>query len=541
MSRFNPRHITKRQSYSFGDMQRRYGINRATWKRWLKKGLVTLENGARPVLVMGFDLTDFFAETKTSEFKGKLGPEGFPCKTCHAVVMGVPSSIRVEPTGHKIGKNNKDQMIRRATCEGCGSPLRRFVFIGEQDYAGADSHEEMPRIKVSNNQKQKIMRPLHKNELIKRTFFDYLQHAKERSEGTIKKHEQALWYWEDFSQHADFAVFNKQMAIGFKEWFAKKKKAGSDTVVSVSLRYDMLRSLRLFFEWLSRQKKYRNISPDDIEYLSPSKAETGMAHQAKPVKFPSLEETRTLIESIPIVSEVDRRDKAAISLLSAFGPRVRALQTLTMKCFDREALILRQDPVLGVETKNSKAIISYLRALSYPERLTHFLAWFDYLQNERGFGPDDPIFPTDEIKSGLDNNVSYRATGRVTRNVGKSTSIIRKMLIKRCAAAGVGYCHPHAFRHALAYQISKAHLTEEEKKAFSQNYFGHKHSLMTFGTDGYGRVPEVRQIEIMKGFDLKKLEASFGSDMNPEEIAAILEQVALKFMKKDDLNKREST
>ena len=73
MSRFNPRLITKRRSYDFNDTRRLYGINRGTWNRWLKEGLVPLDRDARPLLVMGSDIIDFFAITKVSKFKGKLG------------------------------------------------------------------------------------------------------------------------------------------------------------------------------------------------------------------------------------------------------------------------------------------------------------------------------------------------------------------------------------------------------------------------------------------------------------------------------------
>ena len=188
------------------------------------------------------------------------------------------------------------------------------------------------------------MRPLHKNEVIKRKFLHYLRVAKERSEGTIAKHEQALWHWEDFSNNIDFRNFKDQLATDFKNWLTTKRKANWEEYVSASYRYDVLRSLKLFFDWLMKQKGYRNISPDAVEYLSPSKADSRIAHQSKPVNYPTPNETRTLIESIGMGTEVDRRDKALISLFSLIGIRVGAALTLQMRCFDREKLILHQDP-----------------------------------------------------------------------------------------------------------------------------------------------------------------------------------------------------
>lgn len=523
MSRFNQNFITKRRSYNFDDLRKLYKINHATLNRWLKKGLVPLERGVHPILVMGIDLIDFFVKTKTSELKGQLGSEGFLCKTCHAVVMGATGSIRIEKTGKKIGKNNDDQLIRKATCELCGGYLQRFWFVGDQDYTGVDSDERMPGIKVADHQIQITMRPRHKNEITKRKYFDYLRHAKERSAGTIAKHEQALWLWEDFSINTDFREFDEKKAMAFKDWLANKKKTSSDQLVSASYRYDVLRSLKSFFVWLLMQKGYRNISPDAVDYLSPSSSDSRIAHQPKPVKYPTLDDTRTLIEHITESTEVARRDKALISLLSLTGIRAGAVVTLQLRCFDKERLVIYQDPKLGVKTKFSKATTSFLIALGYPERITYFTDWCDHLK-QRGFGPTDPIFPLGEVKNGIDNNVSFQATGRVTRKARTDTAAIRRMLGRRCDAAGIQRYHPHAFRHALAADIAKANLNEEEKKAFSQN-FGHQNIQMTFGTSGYGRIPEDRQIEILKWFDVKRADSSNVARMHSGDFANLEREI----------------
>ena len=99
------------------------------------------------------------------------------------------------------------------------------------------------------------------------------------------------------------------------------------------------------------------------------------------------------------------------------------------------------------------------------------------------------------------------------------------MLVRRCKEAGIQYFHPHTFRHALAAEIAKEDLTEEEKKAFSQN-FGHENINMTFGTDGYGRIPENRQIEILKQFNLKRSGLTVSARLHPDDINLIAKKVA---------------
>ena len=200
-----------------------------------------------------------------------------------------------------------------------------------------------------------------------------------------------------------------------------------------------------------------------------------------------------------------------------------------MQCFDREKLVLHQDPKLGVETKFSKDIHSLLIALDYPERISYFTDWYDHLK-QCGFGPTDPMFPLNEVKSGINNNVSFQSTGRVVKKFRTGTAAIRRMSVRRCSEAGIRYFHPHAFRHALIAEIEKSNLTEEVKRALSKN-IGHQHTGTTFGIDGYGRISEDRQIEILKGFSLKRSDAPIISRMHPEDIALIAKQIAVEMIK----------
>ena len=213
------------------------------------------------------------------------------------------------------------------------------------------------------------MKPLHKNEAIKRKYFNYLRHAKGRSEGTMAKHEQALWLWEEFSSNADFRGFDEKKSIAFKDWLTNKKRAGSKyQLVSASYRYGCIAITESILQWLLRQK---GVSQHQLQLHHPihqpiqSRCDDCASVEVL-VDYPVLEETRALIERITVDTEVDRRDKALLSLFSLIGIRVGAAVTLRMQCFDREKLVLHQDPKLGVKTKSSKAIHSFLIALNYP-------------------------------------------------------------------------------------------------------------------------------------------------------------------------------
>lgn len=341
----------------------------------------------------------------------------------------------------------------------------------------------------------------YKNELAKRRFYDYLAGPGQYSPASIDCHEHAIWVWEDFTNKADFAGFTKTRAEDFKARLKSKKKARGEGTVSLSYCFDTLRYLTKFFEWLSDQQGYRKIRRTDIEYLKLTKQENRIATQPKGQESPTVEEVRILIEAIKGTSEVEMRDKALLSLFFLTGARISAVSSLPMASFDRAGVTLIQDPALGVKTKSSKRIVSVLLTIYYKEPLGYFLTWFDYLTAQKKFGPKDPLFPTTKIENGK-GHLGFRNTEDVEPVFWKRSSSARKVFEKRFAQAGLKYYHPHTFRHLLSKTIMKLPITEEQKKALSQN-FGHEDVGTTFGSYGYGHIPEDKQIEIIKGIDFE--------------------------------------
>jgi len=343
---------------------------------------------------------------------------------------------------------------------------------------------------------------IQKNEQLKRRFYEWLKDSKGFSDDTIHCYEKAIWLWEDFSKKADFGSFNMTVAKEFKDWLRGKKKINSQENISITYCYDNLRHLKTFFDWLSKQAGYKSkINQTAIEYLNLTKKENREATQPKSVKYPTLEEIKKVIESLNGNTEIERRDKALFSLAFLTGARITAIMTLPMGSFDKKELIIYQDPALGVKTKFSKKIVSYLIPFGYKETINYFIEWFDYLEKMRGFKLTDPIFPTTKIENGKDN-VSYYNTGEVSADFFKSSTSLRKIFEKRFKQAEEKYYHPHTFRHFVVKEISKLPITEEEKKAISQN-LGHENVGTTFGSYGYGQIEEKKQIEIIKNIDFE--------------------------------------
>ncbi|MDD5696614.1 MAG: hypothetical protein PHO90_01395, partial [Candidatus Pacebacteria bacterium] len=144
--------------------------------------------------------------------------------------------------------------------------------------------------------------------------------------------------------------------------------------------------------------------------------------------------------------------------------------------------------------------------------------------------PDDPIFPATKIENGKDN-ISYYNTNEVEPKKLKSSSSLRKIFKKRFEQVGVKYYHPHAFRHWWVKEITKLPLTEEEKKAISQS-LGHENVGTTFGSYGYGKIEENRQIEIIKNIDFEGRKRELRYSLSKEDI----KQLAKELLKNNSSN-----
>ncbi len=364
----------------------------------------------------------------------------------------------------------------------------------------------------------------YKNEIIKRKYFGYIRSSKGFSEKTIDCYEKAILLWQDFSHEADFVKFNKTVAEGFKKWLKSKKKTKSEQEIGVSYRYDILRHLRTFFDWLSKQKDYKRIDQTAIDYLRLSREETSIATQPRDVEIPSLKEIKAVIENIKGNSEIEMRDKSLISLMFLTGARISVIRTLPIKSFDEDKLVIDQNPAFGVKTKFSKRIITPLIPYLYEETTNYFIKWFEYLKDKKKFRPGDPMFPTTKIENGAEN-LSFYNTGQVEPVFWKSVSPIRKIIEKRFEQASVKHYKPHAIRHLLIKRVSKLHLTEEQRKAFSQS-LGHEDVRTTFGSHGYGKIDEDRQIEVIKNIDFGDVSQGTKQSISQEDIGRIAKEVA---------------
>ncbi len=234
-----------------------------------------------------------------------------------------------------------------------------------------------------------------------------------------------------------------------------------------------------------------------------------MAIEPNKRKIPPIEDVIKVIESIDVQTEVDQRDRALLCYTLLTGARISAIYSLPMKAFEPSTLTVDQNPRYGVKTKFSKRIVTTFFPIEYEQAVQYFLDWYQYLERKKGFQPDDPIFPQAIVENG-EENISYHNTGEIQPIFWNSSNSVRKIFQKRFLDAEVPYYHPHTFRHLVVKEFAKTRLTEEEKKAISQN-LGHENTGTTFGSYGYGHIEEERQIDIVKNIKVggREVEGKF--------------------------------
>lgn len=367
------------------------------------------------------------------------------------------------------------------------------------------------------------MKKSFQNEVMKKQFFLYLKEVKGFSNDSVDAHDRAVLLWQDCHENKDFTGFGKQQVRAFKDWL-KNRTNRKDEPLSLVYRYHVLRRLRLFFEWLSMQPHYKSkINQTVVEFLSLSKKETRIAIEPNKRKIPPMEDVIKVIEAIDPETEVDQRDRALLCFTLLTGARISAIYSLPMKAFEPSTLTVDQNPKFGVKTKFSKRIVTTFFPIDYEQAIHYFLDWYKYLESKKGFQPDDPIFPQAIVENGKEN-ISYYNTGEIGPIFWNSSNSVRKIFQKRFLEAEVPYYHPHTFRHLVVKEFAKTRLTEEEKKAISQN-LGHENTGTTFGSYGYGHIEEERQIDIVKNIKVGDREIEGKFQLTQSDIKALAKAI----------------
>jgi integrase len=261
--------------------------------------------------------------------------------------------------------------------------------------------------------------------------------------------------------------------------------------LSKSTLLSTVNALKDFFGWLSCQMGYKNrIDRLDIEYFNLSENETRAAKAGKFREFPTLEQIRKVIFSMPTATDIERRNRALVAFTILTGIRDSAIASLRLKHIDLERGLVKQEPD-QVKTKFGKRIDTFFFPVGDNIEGV-FVEWIKELKEQNLYGLNDPVFP--KTKQVVDCNQSFKAGG-LERECWATASPIREVFKEAFRRAGIRYFSPHTFRNTLTYLGEKICKTPEQFKAWSQN-LGHENVMTTFTS--YGNISPHRQGEVIR-------------------------------------------
>lgn len=330
------------------------------------------------------------------------------------------------------------------------------------------------------------------NERIKRRYFAYLKEAKRQSEQTVDAVAKSMARFEEYTKFRNFKAFHFQQAVAFKNHLAEKNALRSGDKLSKATLHATLANLKRFFQWLTGQPGYKSrFQYSDADYFNLSEKDMRVATARREQKFPTLEQVKHVIATMPVATDIDRRNRALIAFSLLTGARDSAIASMKLKHIDARAGSVYQD-AREVRTKFSKTFTTFFFPVG-DEIHAIVEDWVAYLRETLLWGNDDPLFPATRVECGASRQ--FEVAG-LARKHWSSATPIRTIFREAFGQAGLPYFNPHSIRDTLVQLGETVCKTPEDFKAWSQN-LGHEQVLTTFLS--YGTVGIRRQGEIIHG------------------------------------------
>ena len=346
------------------------------------------------------------------------------------------------------------------------------------------------------------------NERVKRRYLQYLKDVKGRDEASLDAVAKSIDRFEEHAKNRDFKKFHDEQARAFKAHLALTRNARTGEPLSASTVHSTLAALKGFFAWLAHQRGYRSqINLMDVEYFNAPDNLSRVATARRYKACPTIHQVRAMLDAMPASNEIERRDRALVAFALLSGARDRAIVSFRLKHIDVENELIQQD-ARDVRTKRAKTFTTWFFPVGDDIREI-VVEWVTFLREQKGFGPEDPLFPKSKVAPGDD--LAFRAVG-LDREPWANANPVRAIFTEACALAGLPYFNPHSIRNTLVQLAYERKLDAESFKAWSQN-LGHENCLTTFSS--YGEITPSRQAEIIRALAKpeEETEGQFASEM----------------------------
>jgi site-specific recombinase XerC len=235
------------------------------------------------------------------------------------------------------------------------------------------------------------------NERIKHRYLAFLREAKRLSPSSVDQVAAAIADFEASSGFKHFRQFRIEQAQSYKRKLGGAVGSGGRGLAKATIS-SRLASLKAFFQWLAQQPGFRSrLTYSDAEYFNASANDERIARAVRERPAPSIEQIRHVLASMPVQSDIERRNHALIAFTLLSGARDNAIASMSLKHIDLPNRRIFQDARV-VRTKNAKTITStFFPVGADVEEIVE--NWVQLL-NERIWGPDDPLFPATKVVVG---------------------------------------------------------------------------------------------------------------------------------------------
>lgn len=338
------------------------------------------------------------------------------------------------------------------------------------------------------------------NEIVKRKFFEQLEHARNgKDPKTVDQYIKAIHEFEVATNFKDFKQYHSDWAIEFKHHLNDKTNKQTGASISKSYYFHYLTFVREFFEWLiANEKGYKKIKIRDVEYFYTTRNDKNKAKATGYQESHLITDILSTIRNMPSGCDLALRNRAMLSLCILTTPRISALQSAriqSIKYFKQyDAWAFVQDPRI-INTKFAKKITAFFIG-DVQDIIANVLNWANYLKAN---GAPGKAFLFPRIENSFDsNNMSVLS---LTQEPLKSQSTIRNIFKKAFIDNGLPYIRPHSFRHTITRAAKKLPNAVEFSMALAENV-GHKGNLSTLHAS-YGGDYEQQQAALLKAFPLE--------------------------------------
>jgi integrase len=341
------------------------------------------------------------------------------------------------------------------------------------------------------------------NARIKHKYFDWPKQAQSRDEASIDAVAKALARFEVANGYKDFKAFRPAQAVAFKRKLDGEVSVRTGKPLSRATVHSTLSALRAFFIWLAGQPGFKSrLSYGDADYFNLSDKDVRIAKAVRQKPFPTLEQVHRVLETMPVRTDIELRNRALVAFALLTGARDGALASFRLKHVDLAQACVQQD-ARDVRTKGRKTFATWFFPVG-GEALPIVQDWCHYLRTTLLWGADDPLFPPTQI--GLGGNGGFVPVGLRRGECWQSAGPIRDIFRDAFTAAGLPYFNPHSLRDTLVQLGEQVCTTPEQFKAWSQN-LGHERVMTTLTS--YGTVAPHRQAELIRSMGAGKPKMTF--------------------------------